>query len=161
MSAKPAMPTSATVNPIDISFTEKATHVYIKVEDPQGLSGRFEGPYPITSRPSRTQVEVRIGSYVNGTPRLQVYNWSSCKIAHLRPEATEGSRPRLGRPATTAVSNSSPAPNAPPVESSPTEENKQTSELPAKIQTSETARAFRSTRNPKPQYVDGIQLRQA
>ena len=99
MSAKPAIQTSATVNPIDTSFTDKATHVYIKVDEPKGLSPRWEGPYLITSRPSRSQIEVRLGSFVDGTPRLQVYNWNTCKIAHLRPDAVEASRPKLGRPA--------------------------------------------------------------
>ena len=98
MSAKPALPTSAVVEPIDISFTEKATHVYVKVEDPGALCPRFEGPYKITSRPSRSTIQVRIGSFVDGSPRHQVYNWQSCKIAHMRPEAQEGSRPKLGRP---------------------------------------------------------------
>ena len=37
LSARPALQTSATVEPLDISFTEKATHVYVKVDNPQGL----------------------------------------------------------------------------------------------------------------------------
>ena len=87
LSARPALQTSATVEPLDISYTNKATHVYVKVDNPQGLSSRFEGPYPIVSRPSRSTVEVRIGSFVDGKPRLQVYSWASCKIAHLREGA--------------------------------------------------------------------------
>ena len=59
------------------------------------LSQQFEGPYKIVSRPSRSQVEVRIGSYANGLPRTSTYHWSSCKIAHMRDGATEGSRPNL------------------------------------------------------------------
>ena len=92
MSAKPAIQTSSTENPIDISVTNKATHVYVKVEGTKGLTARFEGPYPIVSRPSRSQVEVRVGSFINGEPRLSVFHWSSCKIAHLRHDAEEGSR---------------------------------------------------------------------
>ena len=34
MSAKPALPTSTVVDPIDISYTNSATHVYVKVEEP-------------------------------------------------------------------------------------------------------------------------------
>ena len=97
ISAKPAIQTTSVSNPIDVSITNKATHVYVKVEDPQGLASRFEGPYPVVSRPSRSTVQVRIGSYVNGTPRLQIYNWKSCKIAHMREGAQDGERPRLGR----------------------------------------------------------------
>ena len=43
-------------------------------------------------------MEVRVGSYVDGTPRLQTFNWSSCKIAHMREDAKEVPRPKLGRP---------------------------------------------------------------
>ena len=97
VSAKPALPTSTIVEPLDVSHTEKAKHVYVKVEDPSGLQPRWEGPYPITSRPSRSTIIVRIGSYVDGRPRLQQYNWNSCKIAHLREDADEAERPKLGR----------------------------------------------------------------
>ena len=94
---KPAIQTSSMAEPIDISITEKATHVYVKVHEPRGLNPRFEGPFEVVSRPSRTQVEVKIGAYVNGEPRKAIYNWSSCKIAHLREDFVEGSRPQLGR----------------------------------------------------------------
>ena len=168
MSAKPALPTSTTVNPIDISYTEKATHVYVKVEDPQGLSGKFEGPYQIVSRPSRSQVEVRVGSYASGAPRLQTYSWSSCKIAHLRPDAEVGSRPKLGRPPTNSpatVTLEAPQPTdvntstnsvVSPV-ASPS--GKSSTGFPAKIQTDDnniTSRPKRSTRNPNPLYIDGL-----
>ena len=94
---KPAIQTSATVNPIDISFTDRITHVYVKVDEPRGLCPRFEGPYKVMSRPSRSQVEVRVGSYANGDPRLVTFHWSSCKPAHMREDAEEGSRPNIGR----------------------------------------------------------------
>merc|ERR1711923_692547 len=68
MSAKPALPTSSVENPIDISKTSKATHVYVRVDNPKGLASKFEGPFEIVSRPSRSQVEVRVGSFVNGQP---------------------------------------------------------------------------------------------
>ena len=97
MDNKPAIQTSATVNPIDISFTNKVTHVYVKVDEPKGLSPRFEGPYRIMSRPSRSQIQVRVGSFADGSPRLVTYNWQSCKPAHMREYAPEGSRPNIGR----------------------------------------------------------------
>ena len=94
---KTAIQTSATVNPIDISYTNKVTHVYVKIDEPRGLNPRFEGPYRVIHRPSRSTVTVRVGSFVDGTPRLLTYNWSSCKPAHLREDAVEGSRPNIGR----------------------------------------------------------------
>ena len=98
LSARPPVPTSTVVDPIDLSHTAKAKFVYVKVEDPSGLSPRFEGPYEIISRPSRSTISVRIGSFADGRPRVQEYNWNTCKIAHLRDDAVVGSRPKLGRP---------------------------------------------------------------
>ena len=78
MSAKPALPTSTVSAPLDISKTENATSVYVAVDKPKGLAWKYEGPHEIISRPSKSQVEVRLGSYVDGTPRLQTFHWSSC-----------------------------------------------------------------------------------
>ena len=168
LDSKPAIQTSATANPIDISFTEKATHVYVKVTEPRGLNSKFEGPYFITSRPSRTTVEVRVGSYADGSPRLQVFNWSLCKIAHMRPDAEEASRPKLGRrPDPQAPQNklSKPSTNladANMADSDATGFEKEESGG-AKIQNGQpatshasTSRPTRSTRNPNPQYVDAV-----
>ena len=94
---KPAIQTSATVDPIDITFTNNATHVYVKIEEPKGLCPRFEGPYKIVSRPIRSQVEVRVGSHADGSPRLLKFHWSSCKIAHMSENDPEGSRANIGR----------------------------------------------------------------
>ena len=179
MSSKPALQTSATVDPIDINHTEKATHIYIKVDEPKGLSPRWEGPYLITSRPSRSTVEVRLGSFVDGSPRLQVYNWNTCKIAHLRPDMPDAARPKLGRPAIRQA-----APQQTSVTPKETENigvvNKTLQ--PAKIQTRKPqskgpvitqemfdkanwpeilkiptgTRPVRSSRNPNPNYVDAI-----
>ena len=164
MSARPALPTSAVVNPLDISFTDKATHVYVKVEDPGALCPRFEGPYKITDRPTRSTLQVRLGSFVDGSPRLQVYNWESCKIAHLRPGAQEAERPKLGRPA--AVPDAAPTPTS----EGPDPSEKQATRLSSRLITTETqavsapsrarnnTRPARSSRNQNPSYVDYIAL---
>ena len=89
--------TSTITNPIDVVKTKNATHVYVKVAEVRGLSPRFEGPYAIVARPSRSQVQVRVGSFANGSPRLLTFHWSSCKIAQMREGAAEGSRENLGR----------------------------------------------------------------
>ena len=94
---KPAIQTTALADPIDISYTKNVTHVYVKVEDPRGLNPRFEGPYRVIDRPSRTQITVRVGSFAVWQPRLLTYNWSSCKPARLREGAKESSRPNVGR----------------------------------------------------------------
>ena len=97
MNAEPAIQTSSTACPRDISKMDSATHVYVKVDQPLGLNPRFKGPYKIESRPSRSQIRVRIGSYASGEARYQTFHWDQCKIAHLREGAAEGSRENLGR----------------------------------------------------------------
>ena len=100
LEARPALQTSSKPNKIDISNTDNVSHVYVKVEEPRGLNPRFEGPYEIVARPSRSQVQVRVGSYATGEPRLLTYHWSWCKPAHMREGADVGSRPKLGRRST-------------------------------------------------------------
>ena len=97
LDTRPAIQTSATVDPIDISYTKNVTHVYVKVDEPRGLNPRFEGPYRVIDRPSRSTVTVRVGSFADGNPRLLTYSWSHCKPAYLRDGAVEGSRPNIGR----------------------------------------------------------------
>ena len=183
LSARPALQTSATVEPLDISYTNKATHVYVKVDNPQGLSCRFEGPYQIVSRPSRSTVEVRIGSFVDGRPRLQTYNWQSCKIAHVREGAPEGQRPTLGRKKTSAsneVPDSTeaqtkipagiqlPSPAVTPsvthsvkpaaVTPSVTSSDVTSAAAQSEPSAAPTRRPTRSTRNPHPQYIDALRF---
>ena len=152
MSAQPGLQTSTVVNPIDISQTDSATHVYVRVDEPRGLAARFEGPYPVISRPSRSTVQLRIGSYANGTPRLQVYHWSSCKIAHRREDAKDGERPKLGR---------RPDPDSPPAKTDdPVSEPSLSPEPPAPEPPAlSSTRPARSTRNHNPQYVSSITSR--
>ena len=167
MSANPALQTSTVTSPIDIEFTNKATHVYVKIDNPTGLSGRFEGPYEIVSRPSRSQVEVRVGSFASGAPRLQTYSWSSCKVAHLRQGQPEGSRPALGRkpnpkPPTSNVDTPTSVTNATDrvVNNSERGKIQMPSETvaanPIVTLESESGRPRRSTRNQNPRYIDAI-----
>ena len=97
LETNPALPMSTKTTVNDISSTDNVTHVYVKVDEPKGLSCRYEGPYPIVARPSRSQIEVRVGSFANGSPRTCTFHWSTCKLAHLRDDFIQGSRPILGR----------------------------------------------------------------
>ena len=87
MHDRPPVPMSGKREKLDIDNTNDATHVYVKVDNPQSLCPRFEGPYEIYSRPSRSQVELKIGMFKDGRPRLLTFHWSSCKLAHLRDGA--------------------------------------------------------------------------
>ena len=98
LAARPPVETSAPVIENNIDNTLRATHVYVKRANPLSLESKFEGPFRIISRPSRSQIQVRIGSFANGSDRLLTFHWSSCKIANRRSGAQDGQRPRLGRP---------------------------------------------------------------
>ena len=176
----PALQTSSTPKELDISETDAVSHVYVKVEEPKGLAPRFEGPFEVISRPSRSQVQVRIGSYVSGEPRLLTYHWSSCKIAHMRKDAAVGSRPNLGRRPQPQVEPLQPVPNPTvispevrpaasndrawvnktPMEYQHTSSNENSKQTRgAEIQTDKTdipLRPIRSSRNPSPKYVHAI-----
>ena len=178
--ANPALQTSSKTSHNDISATDNATHVYVRVDEPKGLSSRYEGPYKVISRPSRSQLEVRIGSFANGSPRTSVYHWSSCKPAHLRDDFVEGSRPMLGRKpqssatppsSDTSSTEASSSDSAPTVISSPgvsssksphpdylrkgpliTDRMFDDADWPKILNIPQRPR--RSTRNPSPNYVE-------
>ena len=172
----PPVPTAGQKAKFDIEDTESATHVYVKVDNPQSLCPKFEGPYEIYSRPRRSQVELKIGMFKDNRPRLLTFHWSTCKVANLRDGAQSASRPALGRKkrkllekvAKTSITNVSTdstddsikipqPPTQNPSDRFQTEEaagNKQTKVDSGKIQT----RPVRTSRNPSPKYVDSIEL---
>ena len=162
MAARPLVETSSPVIENNIDSTLLATHVYVKKANPLSLESKFEGPYEIKSRPSRSTIQIKIGKTVNNEDRLLTLNWSSCKIAHMREGAESGSRPNLGRkpkavpnPTANLRPHPSSSPdtlnvNKPVVDSSATSHQTNTP-VGAKIQTRN--RPVRSTRNPDPLYV--------
>ena len=127
-------------------------------------------------------MEVRVGSFVNGQPRLQIYNWSSCKIANLRSDTKEAERPNLGRRRGQGLTNeeeiSSPVevtekPEAESIEDQNTLSHQphpnyikkgpiitdkmfDEANWPKILQIPTKDRPTRSTRNPRPAYVDAI-----
>ena len=98
--AKPQKPMSRHQNPTTYmpAMLKDATHVYVKLDKTTPLSARYAGPFPVVSRPSKSTVTVKEGTYVSGLPKLNTYSWETCKIAHVRPGQAEGQRPRRGRP---------------------------------------------------------------
>ena len=161
MADRPPIQTSAPYTANNMDHTASATHVYVKKANPLSLESKFEGPYEIISRPSRSTIVVKIGCHVDGSPRVLTFNWNNCKIAHLRPDALVGSRPTLGRPPAQPSSSASagqlksrpdppiiPIPAARPVVNNETANQNNNSR--GNIQTS---RPTRATRNPNPAYV--------
>ena len=150
--------------------TEDVTHVYVKVDKPESLCPKFEGPYKVLNRPSRSTVEVQVGVKKDGEPRTLILHWTSCKPAHLRDGASEGCRPMLGRrPKNTSGSVNTPGTNnsrsfqiqdggpnrlSEPAVSPDVEENPPNSNVVT--EPPNHSRPVRATRNKNPMYVDSL-----
>ena len=98
LSDRPGVPMSGKRESANIQHTESATHVYVKIDNPKNLGSKFEGPYEILERPSRSTVKIKVGTYHNNEPRTLVFHWSACKVANMRENAIAAERPKLGRP---------------------------------------------------------------
>ena len=147
------------------------THVYTKQYNTTGLQAPYMGPFPVVSRPSRTQVKIQVGLDVRGHPRYELRNWKDLKIGHLRPDATDASRPKRGRPSANAGVPPLQA-EVPPEDSTSSgseaaNSNEQDGGKVNKLSASpshkpveqiqiQCGRPQRSTRNPSPLYVDSI-----
>ena len=150
--------------PLDVS------HVYTRQHNTTGLEAPYKGPFPIVARPSRTQVKIRVGYSKNNKPRYELRNWRDLKIAHLRPDAEEASRPKRGRPSgSKAIRNQTDNSHDTSVQSAAdnttdinkTDDNQlvqKTQPVAAPLPESSNVggKPVRSTRNPNPIYVDAI-----
>ena len=77
---------------------EKATHVFLRKGKTTPLGPTYEGPFPITEKYGDSCVQVQVGVYTSGTPRLITAHWNNCKPAVLKPGAPTATRTTLGRP---------------------------------------------------------------
>ena len=66
------------------------------------LGPTYEGPFPITQKYGDSCIQVQVGVYTSGTPRLITAHWNNCKPAVLKPGAPTATRTTLGRPKKTA-----------------------------------------------------------
>jgi len=57
-----------------------ATHVYIRKGKQSPLGPTFEGPFMITDRPSSSTIQVQVGNFANGTPRLELHTGTMPKL---------------------------------------------------------------------------------
>ena len=85
-----------------------ATHVYLKVDNPQGLQQKYHGPFEINKRLGESTIEVRTGTFKNGEPRLEIHSWHNAKPAYMSRNAVTAERPKLGRPAKIDIANPEP-----------------------------------------------------
>ena len=145
------------------------THVYTKQYNTTGLQAPYMGPFPVVERPSRTQVKIQVGVNVKGEPRYELRNWKDLKIAHLRSDATEASRPKRGRPSTIKVK---PHSDSDPIDADTSAQSEAANSTDGKSNVNKSLsaestprpveinsnvggnRPKRSTRNPAPIYVD-------
>ena len=77
--------------------TQSCTHVYTKRAKVTPLSPRWDGPYEIIERMGNTSLKLKVGEYVNGTPRLETRHWNTCFPYTPGADCEEATRPSLGR----------------------------------------------------------------
>ena len=86
------------------AIPEDITHVYTRQHKAVGLQPSWEGPFRIESRPSRSTVQLDVGTYKNGEKRLEIRHFNDLKLAHPdSPAGVTAVRPKLGRPSKTSV----------------------------------------------------------
>ena len=103
-------------------------------------------------------MEVKVGLFKDGSPRLLTFHWSSCKPAMMSAGTKVASRPMLGRKPKdkSVLIEPTAVPEEPvaesqqkPVESSASNQN----QSGGNFQTTLTSRPKRNTRNPNPLYT--------
>ena len=76
---------------------DNVTHVYVKRGKTTPLGQSFDGPFPITRRLDTSCVEIRVGSYASGAPRLEIQHWQNLKPAVLKEGQEPATRVARGR----------------------------------------------------------------
>lgn len=144
---------------------ETVTHVYTRQHNTTGLQAPYCGPFPIVSRPSRSQVKIKVGLTKGGLPRYELRSWRDLKVAPVDPDdVQEASRPNRGRKPASAkaqaeetfdTSGESEADFNPEVKINKAE-TPETNITSQQIKTNSNVGGKRSTRNPNPVYVASI-----
>ena len=158
-----------------------AKYAYTKQHQTTGLQTAYEGPFFIAERLSNSTVKLEVGVYRNGEKRYEVRHANDLKFAHQDSMAAPAVRPALGRPSKTSsspkIQHSTDASGTETTRSNnnsldqPVELNKQAvAKSPSDSHETSISsdpqltsagpqpfsRPVRSTRNPKPMYVDAI-----
>ena len=97
--AQPALPTTSHQHPpVNVpADLDRVTHVRIKRHKLGPLQHAYEGPFPIVERVGGSCIRVRVGSYADGRPRMELHHWANAKPAILAPETPVAERVALGR----------------------------------------------------------------
>ena len=163
-----ALPTSSKPLAKTSEPPKSATHVYVKQYDTRGLDSRYRGPFKVISRPSKTTVEIKVGTNKDLSDRTEVRHWGDIKPAHLRPGAQEAERPKRGRP--TLKSGPESHDTSDPVKAQLSNNNNKPDDIgkssnegspnlnpsAGNSNSNVSGKPIRSTRNPAPNYIDSI-----
>ena len=86
--ARPPVQTThhQTITPHLPENAETCTHVYMKIGKPGQLGPLYEGPYEIKRRIGNSCLEVLVGNWTNGKPRLELTHWNNCFPSPITPE---------------------------------------------------------------------------
>ena len=76
----------------------KATHVFLKKGKLTPLGATFEGPFEIVRKIGDSCMEVKVGLFRSGHPRIITAHWNNVRPAVLKPGTPLASRVPLGRP---------------------------------------------------------------
>ena len=85
-------------NPTVPTLPDTVSHVYAKQHNLKGLDPKYKGPFPVTDRPSRSLIEIKVVLNKMGADRLERRHISDLKIGYLREGAGVATRPKRGRP---------------------------------------------------------------
>ena len=109
---RPAVPMSnhAVDAKIYTKDIDKASHCYLRLDNPQSLQPRYHGPFLINKRIGDSTIEVKTGTYRDGSDRLELHSWHNAKPAFVDDESKVAERPKLGRPSKHPVVESPSAP---------------------------------------------------
>ena len=116
-------------------------------------------------RPSRSTVQIDVGSYKSGERRHEIRHFNDLKLAHPNSLAAPAVRPKLGRPPKTATPDKSSSPGEPAQQSLPATGETDTAansvfegHITGPPNKPAFGRPVRSTRNPNPAYIDALWL---
>ena len=164
-----AVPPSVNVaNPKVQTLSDSVSHVYVKQHNTKGLSHKYLGPLPVTSRPNRSTIEVKVGLNRHGAERLEIRHMSDIKVAHLRENATIAERPKRGRPVKQPEDTILSPPQSTAQAATPSTISSETSETVTNPNAgnsnststsppaAESTRPVRATRNQSPNYIDSL-----
>ena len=91
-------PSISKPNPITKPLPDTITHVYARQHNVKGLSGKYTGPWPVVSRPTRSTIGIKVGVNKDGSDRLEIRHLSDIKVGYLRDGAKLAEKPKRGRP---------------------------------------------------------------